>query len=241
MSTITIAGTPVIQADRVEIKHASDWDDSSGSDFFMQPTAAQIAVGVKESLSDFGWTTTTLAYVPGSGSDFMASADRGIPNHFNLADAADKIQSPDLFGNYAHALQAQPHLGKFPSQLIMTVWAQFAVASQDENDTGFGFVVAGGGILTAADALAVIRSDGTNFFCRSSADTKAGAAIDTNWHHWKIVIHLGTTDKIEWFIDDVSQGTLDLLEDAFPMPWGAGNVGGGVNRLKIGDLQIVYR
>jgi len=241
MTKIIEPQSVLVTADRHEVPSGAHWDDESGSDFFFRPDAAEIAAGNKETLADFGWITTGLAFVAGSGADFMTSVDKGIPAHFVLSPAADLIQSPYLFGSYTHAEAAQHHLGSFPVTFTMEAWMNFAVASASETESGLGFTVAGGSIITAADAIAVIHSNGTNFICRSSVDADTGAVIDNAWHLWKFVFRLGTTDKIEWFIDNVSQGTLNLREDVFPMSWGAANVGSGTNRLNVGPARLYYR
>lgn len=225
-----------------DVSDGAHWDDDGGTDFHMWPSLAQISgTGNREDLSDVGWTKANLAFVSGSGADFMTSVDPGIPEHFVCSPASALIQSPDIFGCFVHFRGAAHHLGYDPTTLTMEAWAQFVTALNDETATGFGFVVAGGSIITEADHVAVIRSDSSVFACRSNVDADAGAAIDTSWHLWKIICSLGTTDKIEWFIDGASQGTLDLREDMTPMSWGAGNVAGGNNRLNVGPVHIYYR
>lgn len=242
--TVSISGVaqPVgPAANRHEIDSASHWDDESGTDYFFEPDAAEVAAGNKETLSDFGWTTTGLVYVPGSGADFMTVADKGIPGHFVLSPASDVLQSPALFGAYSHSHGAAHHLGHEPITLTMEMWAQFAVASSDEVASCLGFVAAGGSIITAGDAVAVIRSDSSVFACRSNVDADGGAAVDNDWHLWKLVLSLGTTGAIQWFRDNVSQGVLDLREDVMPLSFGVGNVAAGNNRLNIGPGRIYYR
>jgi len=223
-----------------EVHRAALWDDASGSDFFFEPDAAQItATGNAESLVDVGWTVTSLSYVAGVGADFLATADKGVPAHYLTNASGDKMQSPAIFGDYQHGDQASHHLLSFPTTLTMETWATFSVASASETTSGFGFVDAGGTIVTATDHIAVIHSDGTNFICRSNGDADTGALIDTALHKWTIVLSTGTTDAIEWFIDDVSQGTLDLLTDVFPASWGFHTL--TTNRLLMGSTRIFYR
>ncbi len=224
--------------------HGADWDDDYGTDYHMAPSAAEISgTGQREDLSDVGWTTTGLAgqYVPGVSADFITEGTLGVPNHYVTNAASDTLQSPDLFGDWVHAQQSGQLLGFIPTTLTMAAWLAFSVASNNETAVGIGFSDAGGSILTAGDAIAVIHSNGTNFICRSSADSDVGAAIDTNWHLWKIVLSMGTTDAIEWFIDGTSQGTLDLRTGVFPASWGAGVGVGLSNRVLIGPAHISYR
>lgn len=223
-----------------EVPDAADWDDQSGSHFYFEPNAAELAAGNKETLSDFGWTTTALSFVEGAGADFLSLADPGVPAHFVTDGAGSILQSPAKFGSHTHGNQAGRHLGHPPTKMTFEFWFTFSVASNDETATGFGLTVAGGSIITEADAIAVIRSDGTNFVCRSNVDAAVGPLIDTALHLGKIEVSQGTTDAIQWFVDGASQGTLDLREDVLPMSWGAGTVGAGSNRVLIGPCEVSY-
>lgn len=236
-------GGATVTADRHEVENATLWDNSSGSDYFMEPDAAQISgTGSAEDLSDVGWTTTSLSFTEGTGADFMSSADKGVPGHFVTNAAADLLQSPAVFGDYTHSQQAAHHLGFDPTTLTLEGWAAFSVHSANETATGLGFVINGGSIVTAGDAVAVIHTNGTNFTCRSSADSDAGATDDALWHLFKIVISTGSaTDAVEWFIDGTSQGTLDRRTDAYPVSVGWGVVAAGTNRVLIGPARVFYR
>ena len=240
---IITKGSLIVVADRHEVPFAGLWDDSSGSDFFFEPDAAQISgTGNAEDLSDRGWTATSLAFVAGVSANFLDDGTKGVPSHFLTDAASDLLQSPDLFGDFLHGHQAAHHLGETePSTLTLEMWLTFSVESNNETATCGGFTDAGGSIIVATDAVATIFSDGTNFGCRSSADSDLGALADTALHLFKIVISKGTTDAIEWFIDDVSQGTLNLRTGVFPVSWGVGVVSAGSNRILIGPCRIYYR
>ncbi len=235
-------GTIVITADRHEVAQAVHWDDSSGSDYFFEPDAAGISgTGQAEDLSDVGWTVTSiLGFVQGTAGDFFGSADI-TPNHYSTDAAADKLESPNVFADYLHSQQAAHHLGADPTTLTMEAWAQFSVTSASETGTAIGLFIGGGSIVTEADHVAAIHTDGTNFICREGGgDTDTGALDDESWHLFKIVISTGSvTDAIEWFIDGTSQGTLDRRTDAYPCGWGAGN--STTNRIQIGPCRIFYR
>ncbi len=224
--------------------HAADWDDNFATDYHMLPSVAQItSTGNRESLVDVGWDISGLGsqFVPGVSANFLTEGTLGVPGHFLTNLASDTLQSPDIFGDWVHGKESGDILGFNPTTLTMEAWLAFSVNGTNETAVGVGFSVAGGSILTAGDAIAVIYSNATNFICRSSADSSTGAAIDTAWHEWKIVLSTGTTDAIEWFIDGASQGTLDLRTGVFPASWGAG-VGGGLNnRVLIGPAHIFYR
>lgn len=234
----------VVKADftRYPVRNGYDWSRTAGTDFLavFGPESTDTTAGNANNLAEAGWTTTSVALTAGSAADFNTSADVGIPPHALLADASDVLASPQMFGDYSHTLLASKLLGFQPTALNMEVYAAFTTASNNETATGFGFVEAGGSILTANDALAVIVSNGTNFVCRSGADSDAGAAVDTAWHLWRIRITPGTTDKVQWFIDDVSQGTLDLETDLFPVAWAGGVQAVGANDVAIAWTRIWY-
>lgn len=236
-------GSTLVAADRHEVPFAGGWDDESGSDFFFEPDAAQIAgTGNIEDLSDRGWTTTSLSFVNGTGAKFLDRDNLGVPAHFATNAAGDLLESPEVFGDYVHGHQAGHHLGGDPTTLTFESWCAFSVHSANETATGLGFFINGGSIVTADNAVAVIHTDGTNFTLRSNADSDVGALDDALWHQFKIVITMGSlTDAIEWFIDDVSQGFIDLRDDAMPVGVGWGNVGAGTNRVLIGSCEVLYR
>ena len=234
-------GTIVITADRHEVAQAVHWDDSSGSDYFFEPDLAGLTTtGNAESLVDVGWTVTGLGFVQGTSGDFFGAAGLD-PSHYEGDNATDKLESPNVFGDYFHSQQAAHHLGQDPTTLTMEMWAQFTVTSASETGTALGFFIGGGSIVTEADHVAAIHTDGTNFICREGGgDTDAGALDDESWHLFKIVISIGSvTDAIEWFIDGTSQGTLNRRTDAYPCGWGAGN--STTNRIQIGPCRIFYR
>lgn len=227
---------------RVYVVDPREWAFAPGTDFLLGggTTTALITSGTAgQVLSEFGWTTTTLAYVAGSGADFASSSDPGVAPHFLLADASDLLASPAIFGSYNHVLWAARIMGYTPTSLNAEVWAAFTTASNNEPSTAFGFVEDGGSVITAAsaDQLACISSNGTNFILASGAASDAGAAIDTAWHLWKIKI---TSANCEWFIDGTSQGTIALEADEFPVSFEAGVVAAGANDIALGNVRVWY-
>lgn len=243
MGIITPSNIVVVASDRHEVSNAVLWDDSSGSDFFFEPDVAQISgTGNAEDLSDVGWVTTSLAFVQGSGADFFTADANTIPSHYLTDAAVDLLQSPAIFGDNAHALQAEHHLGKSPTTLTLEGWLAFSVNSADEAATGFGFVVNGGSPITEAGHVAFIVTDGTNFVLRSAADSDAGATDDALWHLFKIVVSTGSvTDAVEWFIDGTSQGTMDRTTDVWPVSVGWSVEAAATNRILIGPARVFYR
>ncbi len=224
------------------VQDAAHWNDRGGSDFCLLPAANGIAgTGNVDDLSDVGWTHTSLTFAQGVGGDFLSTTDID-PNRFVTNAALDLFESPQVFGDVLHVLHARTALGHAPTRLILEGWVQFSVTSTNETATGFGFFIGGGSIVTAADAVAVIHSNGSNFVCRNDGDSDVGATDDEDWHLFKIVITSGSaTDAVEWFIDGTSQGTLNRRTDAYPCGVGWGNVTGGNNRVQIGPCTAQYR
>lgn len=231
----------ILQAarDRVHVLTPQSWGLAAGTDFWLTPSAnGMLTAGVGHELSDYGWTTTALALQNGSGADFMSSADPGTLGAILLADASDVLLSPAVFGDYQHQYMARRLLGYSPTKLCLEVIAAFTTVANNEEATGFGFIEDGGSPITAGDHMAFIGSDGTNFICRSGAATDTGALIDTSVHRWKIVITSG--GSVEWFIDDVSQGTIAIQADEWPVAFGAGVQALGANDVVLGLSHIWY-
>lgn len=207
---------------RVHVLDARDWNRFPGTDYWASfGPGSTTAGGTGDTLADQGWTTTSLVETAGTGADFLASADVGTPTHVLTNAASDLLQSPAVFGDYIHAEQARRFLGYSPTMLIVEFYAAMTVHSADEvTVTGWGLVEAGGAAGTAADNMAWIGTDATNFWLRSAADSDIGAADDAVWHLFRIEVSQGTTDAIEWFIDGTSQGTINLQTDLWPCSFG---------------------
>jgi len=204
---------------------ASRWQSEPGTDFWLfagnaDPLTASGATNLS-GLDSFGWTTTTLSLTAATGGDFLSSATVGTPASISLGADTDLLQSPLIFGDYSHGLLAGQILGHYPTRLIIEVYAAFLTHSANETRSGFGLTEAGGTSGTANDAMAWIHTDGTNFTIRSGADSDVGALDDALYHLFRIVVKPGTTDAIEWFIDGVSQGTMDNQAALWPCSFGA--------------------
>jgi len=237
------AGTPVSQS-RIHVLTPQEWGNSSGTDFWAFFSVNGIlSVGNAHELADYGWTTTALSLLAGSAADMIDSADVGVPGGLEFGAASDLLQSPAIFGDYAHGRMVEAILGYTPTQLVLESYGYFTDATPaNETASGFGLVDAGGSPITAANANAMIVANTTNFVLRSGGDSDAGAAVDAVPHLWKVVIDAGgvVTDKVEWFIDDVSQGTIDRNADAFPVSFGAGVQVAGTNFFVLSWLHIYY-
>ncbi len=235
----TIVRAPVR---RVHITEPRLWSRSIGTDYWARfgagVVSAQATAG--ELLSDYGWTTTSLVETAATGGgDFLDSADFSVPDHLLTDASADLLESPSIFGDYAGSRAAETILGYAPTALTCEFYGSWTVVTGTSNRSGFGLVQDGGAAGTAVDQLAWIYTDGTNFILRSSGDSSVGALDDTDWHTWKIVVSNGsTTAAIEWFIDGTSQGTLDRLEDQWPVSFGMHAL--TTNRPAIAWLHIWY-
>ena len=223
---------------RQHILKGQDWNRSAGTDFWLLSEAEYAGAAGDDLITNFGWTTTTIALASPTGGDFLSSDGVGTPNSLLFGDDTDLLQSPTIFGDYTHGLMAGQILGHFPTRLIVEVYAAFTTHSSNETRTGFGLTEAGGTSGVADDALAWIHTDGSNFTIRSAADSDAGDADDASFHQFRIVVSTGTTDAIEWFIDGTSQGTMDLQENLAPFSFGA--YSSTNNRISLAFCHIWY-
>lgn len=221
---------------------APQWADGIGTDFWLQPGTA-VNGATTFLLSSQGWTTTSLGITQGSAADLLSYADPGVPRTVLFNASGDLIASPIIFGDYIGGKNAALVMGRsdLPRYLVMDAYAAFTTASANENTSGFGLVEDGGAITTQGDQLAVITSNSANFVCASGADSDVGAAVDNNYHWWRVILDAGlgtATDAVEWFIDGVSQGTLDLEADEFPVFFSGHTL--TTNRIALGTTHIYY-
>ena len=230
---------------RVHVKGPM-WQNEPGTDFWMTPgpTAAEAAAATTiEQLVEGGWTATALDAIEGSAADFMASADKGVPNHLKTDTTADLLESPALFGSYEHAWQAMrcAGLNSIPKKLVCEFWGAMSVHTTDEPLRGWGLIEDGGGVATEADQLAFISSDSTNFQLAADggggALTDAGAADDADWHLFTIEVALAP-DLAYWYIDGVLQGSVAVTEDEWPAKFGFHAL--TTNRPLLGTVHIYY-
>jgi hypothetical protein len=228
----------VIAERRKHILSPVEWAHSAGTDFWAFFANADMAAAGSADLANNGWTVTAATIVVGSGADLLTSSGIGVTGGIALPTEADLIDSPSMFGDFAHGRMVQEFLGYLPTRLHLELYARFGASTNDETATGFGFVQDVGSPITTTDHLAYIFSDGVNFGLRSSGATDAGAVDDTDSHLWKITLS-GTT--AEWFIDGTSQGTIALLENQFPVSFGAGTKAtDGANDPVISWVHIWY-
>ena len=199
------------------------WGCRPATDFWVVFNTSDLAPSGDWDLLSNGWESVGWSHLAPSGADFLSgtpTADIGTTGGANFDTAGDYLISPFQFGDYSHARMVQELLGYLPTELNLEVYGRFA-ANPDENASGFGFVEAGGGgsVLADADLMAFIGLGGTKFeLIRGDGTVDESVAVyDTDPHLFKIKCS-GTT--AEWFIDDVSQGTLGLQDDLWPVAFG---------------------
>ena len=225
-------------ANRISADRASLWTRMSATDFWYREQAAGTAAD--ELITDYGWTTTALSYTVGSAADLLTSADVGTPTSTDFGAASDLLLSPSIFGDYAHSQIAANILGYTPTTLNLECYAALTANAAAETATGFGFSTGSG--ITATNHVAFIHSNGTLFAIRGTDGTGAltdtGAAKDTAFHLWKIVLTAG--GSAQWFMDGTSQGTITLKADMFPTAFSAGIVAAGSNTVSLSWAHIWY-
>lgn len=223
---------------RVHVNRAAHWTRSAGTDYWYREQEAGTAAD--DLITNYGWTTTALSYTEGSLADLLASADVGTPTITVLGEASDLLLSPSIFGDYGHGQQASKILGYAPTTLNLEVYAAFTATGGAETTSGFGFST--GSSLTATNHIAFIHVGATLFSMRGTPGNggyiDTGAAKDTAYHLWKIVLTAG--GSAEWFIDGVSQGTITLVADLFPTAFSASIVAAGVNTLALAWAHAWY-
>lgn len=222
------------------------WQNEVGTDYWLTPgpTASEAAATATiEQLVEGGWTATSLVDTEGSGADFMASADKGIPNHFLSNATGDLLESPTVFGDYAHAWSAMrcAGLNSIPKKLVCEFWGAMSVHSADEPTSGWGLFEDGGGAATEADQLAFISSDSSNFQLAANggagALTDAGAADDALWNLFTIEVALGPA-LVYWYINGTLQGSVAITADQWPAKFAFHAL--TTNRPLLGPVHIYY-
>ena len=217
------------------------WGSAAGYEFWLSSQYGNLVASASATnpggLDGWGWQTSGLSTSTDSTGDFLSSADQGV-NGIYINAATDALVSPVIFGGYAAGVQAARFLGGQPTKLSLELHASFLDASANDTTTFFGLT--GAGVVDAALAVSAgcIRSGGaaSTFFLTSDNGSDAGAAIDTSFHKWKITYGATTT---EWFIDDVSQGTITTELDVWPCAFKAYR-GGATNSILINWVRIFY-
>lgn len=218
------------------------WQSNSGYEFwinFGHLDLMTVMSATNDGLSGYGWTgaiAANAAITEGSTGDFLSSADID-PTRLVVGSTNTQLASPRIFGSYDHGQQAARWLGGTPTKLCTEFYARMSVASANETTSFIGFHTPAGTDVAAAGGGGGVRSGGTasTFFLTSDLGSDVGAAIDTNWHLWRIEVGLTNT---EWFQDDVSQGTITTETDIWPQSWRVAS--GTTNRPQVAWARVYY-
>ena len=203
----------------------TNWSNNFGTDYWFFVNSGSSVTAPS------GWTMTALSLTAsGLVGDFHSSADID-PYFISFGASGDLMQSPIIFGGYDWQQAQKSILGYAPTKLCVEVHAQYTVHTANEPTSCFGFVK--GAASTAANAVATIYTNGTNFFLTDGTTSDQGTIDDGLWHIFKIVVD-GT--NTEWFIDGVSQGTITTETDEWPVAFGAHSF--TTNRLGISYIHV---
>lgn len=246
---------------RQHVNEGYKWASAVGTDYWLHPTegldqAAAASTTLEALLAGAGWTATSLVNTAGSGADFRGGVftpgtgknrdgsyvDTGIPSHFLTNADADLLQSPAMFGN-ADDMEAAAEIAgmrNLPNILGVSFWGAMTVNSAGELDSAWGFIEAGGSPATAADYVAGIYTDGTNFALQTNGTLvgAVGAADDALWHKYRLEIDFNGFTT--WWIDGALQqrNTVAITTDVFPCSFGF--AAGTTNRPGLGLTHVYY-
>jgi len=122
----------------------------------------------------------------------------------------------------------------------VSFWGAMTVHSAAELDSGWGFVEDGGSPATAADALAFIYTDNTNFAIQSNGSIvgSVGAADDALWHKFRLEFDFN--GFLTWWIDGALQqrNSVTITADQWPAKFGF--AAGTTNRPGLGLAHVYY-
>ncbi len=236
-------------------KRGQDWATTPAALYMLRFSAESFGVaGDAHELADYGWTTTTLTLADGSGADVpdagWGTLDWGTPGSCTLGDTTDLLQSPAIFADPMGFLTAGFCLsgpsGRPPRSFVARIWAAFTTDSNNQNRTCFGLFEAGGNPSVAADAFAMIFSDGANLAIRSGA--AAGSAVGPAVAQ-QLLCHEIEIDRLAQLIywrtstDGITftqRATLAIEADLLPVGFGASCITNNVLVL-YGDAFFYYK
>lgn len=234
------------------VHRAQDWHNSIALQYAAHFSGVDDYGATTEGndLTAFGWTVTGAPpYVAPSGADFASSSDKGTTGGIHLDTAADVIQSPALFGSYAHMDAVCKLIGRvagngtpdLPHYLECIFAARFS-ANAAETGSGIGFIEDGGSAAVANDHMAALFTDGTSWKIRSGAATSAAIATDsTNPFVAKIRIDRINALAYGWVDDFSGVGkSIAIQDDEWPVAWGGGVVSAGTNDPVINWVIVRY-
>lgn len=212
------------------------WASAPGYEFWFVPGHIDLVgamADTNEGLSGHGWTYFTAPTITdGSAGDFLSAADL-TPTRLS-SGASQGIASPRIFGSYDHALQASKYLGSMPTKLSVEFYAAWTLVATNQTTAFLGLCAPAVTDAVAAGSAGAIVSDATNFRLRSDNGDDAGAAVNTTYHRWRITFGGSTT---EWFIDEVSQGTVTTEADIWPVSM---KITGASNSIDVAWARVYY-
>lgn len=234
----------VLALRRVHVTDPLKWSVQVGTDYWMYAAVnGQGTASGQNLLTDGGWTTTSIAaYAAGSAADFMSRSDPGTPGQYTQDAQNDLIESPSIFGSYDHAHAAAVIVGmrSLPRYLVCDAYARFSVVANDEPTTAIGFVEDGGSIVTAADNMACISSNGTSWVIQSngSENLSGAVAVSTSPTWFRILLDQKTSTSYA-YANGTLIGSIAITADEFPVSFGAGS-GGANNLVQLNQAHIFY-
>lgn len=223
-----IIGAPVVDSFTNRIHVGPDNWGQPATDFWINAREQDATLPT-------GWTNTSILIATAGASDFNTVGDSASQPTWGTNADLDQLMSVRTFGGYWDFQEQADLLGYMPTKLYCDILGVFTVHSANETATGFGLTNAVP--LTITNHVAYIHSNSTNFAIRNGATTTdAGAALDTNFHLFRIVAETGGT--FTWYIDGVSQGTLAIIGDLFPCAFGMSS--STTNRPHITKVHLWY-
>ena len=240
MSTISRADYMFLM--RKPVRSPERWSLEAGTDFWlMGGVNGLLTSGNAQELADYGWVTTALSQAGGSGADLLSPADVGVPSLLITDAVNDLLQSPAIFGDYAHARMAQALCGmrSLPRLLVAEMYGSFSPFNQVDAQGGFGFQEDTATTGVATDQLAWIGSDGTRFFCGSGDSLMGlggGPLADGNPHLFRIELNR-IESLTKWSVDGVPGNPIPLENDEFPCKFA---MYGGANFPRLAWAHVYY-
>lgn len=228
---------------RVHVNDPLKWASNIGTDYwYIAGVNGGLTASGNNLITDGGWTATALALAAGSAANFGSKAAPGTPAQVTTDAGADLLQSPSIFGDYAHMHAAAVIAGmqSLPRFLCMDAFARWSVLSADEVTTNLGFVEDAGSIVVAADAAATFYSKGTDttWNMQANAAVVTGVVANTTSPTWFRILMDRATGYALYYVDGVYNGTTVITTDEFPVAFGAGI--GTTNRVQLNQVHIFY-
>jgi len=229
---------------RVHVTDPLKWGVQIGTDFWIIASAnGQGTASGQNLLTDGGWTATSIAaYAGGSAADLLSRSDPGTPGNYTQNAQNDLLESPAIFGDYAHAHAAAVIMGQhsLPRFLIADIYATFSVVANDEATSMVGFAEDGGSIVVANDAIGAIASNGTYWAIQANGtqSVTGAVAISTSPTWFRIVVD-NANSLVYGYANGSLIGSVAITTDEWPASFGAGS-GGANNLVQLNQAHVFY-